>query len=418
MLKEINGFKMKGQPWFDETKWVSPMNFADGVMTDTVSKEVYIHDVTLRDGEQTTELNWTEEERIEIALLLNDLGVKSIEIGMPIVSQDIVRASQQLGEMGLKSELVGFCRAITDDVDAALTAKLPKIIIEHAVNPYTNLYGYRADQQKVIDRVVKAIDYAVERGLRVTFMGWDVTRSPIEGVLPVYEAVFKRCPVESVVFTDSFGVGTPRAIGKAIRTFKEAFPIPVEFHVHNEFGMAMGAVMEAVYAGVDGIHSSINGLGERTGNVATEEVIAALKLLLEVETGTDLSLVEKITTRIAEITGIVIPPNKPVSGRKLFWLESGVVVQAKSRIEEAGIPAAMTPYLASVTGRGDTEIVLGGSSGKENIQYYLDKLDMPYDETFDFETVLAEVKRLSRNVRRKLTDEEFRDIALAYGKKA
>lgn len=410
MFKEFDDFKMQGTPWYDETKWASPMNFEEGVMTDTLPKSIYIHDVTLRDGEQTVGLNWTEEERMEIALMLNDLGVRSIEVGMPIVSEDIVRASQKLSEMGLKSELVGFCRARTDDIDYAAEARLSRVIVEHAVNPYTNVYGYNADEQKVIDRVLKAADHAFNKGMKVTFMGWDVTRSPLESVMRVYREIVKRVPVESVVFTDSFGVATPRAVGRAVREFKKEFSCPMEFHVHNEFGMAMGAVLEAVYAGVDGIHSSINGLGERTGNVATEEVITALKVLLNVESGTNIQYVDKITKRIEEITRIVTPPNKPVTGKKLFWLESGVVVQAKTRMENAGISAAMAPYLPTVTGREPIHIVLGGSSGKDNIQYYLDKLGISYDDTFDFEGTLAKVKEVSRIKRRVLTDEEFLEI--------
>ena len=172
MLKEFDDFKLIGQPWYDESKWVSPMNYGKGVMTDTLSPSIYIHDVTLRDGEQTTGLNWTEEERIEIALLLNDLGVKSIEVGMPIISSDIVHACQRLSEMDLKSELVAFCRARNDDIDYAVEAQVKKIIVEHAVNPYTNLYGYKVDETKVIDRLLKALDYACGKGLKVTFMGW------------------------------------------------------------------------------------------------------------------------------------------------------------------------------------------------------------------------------------------------------
>lgn len=415
MLKEINGFKMHGEPYFNDSKWVSPMNFEAGVYDDTIAKSVYIHDVTLRDGEQTTEINWTYEERIEIALLLNELGVKSIEIGMPIISEDIVQASQVLSEMGLTSELIGFCRARTDDIDYAHKAKLKKVIVEHAVNQYTNALAYGVNDDEVVERVLKAIDAAFEYGMKVTFMGWDVTRSPLEQVMNVYRRITERVPVESVVFTDSFGVATPRAIGRAIREFKKNFNVPVEFHVHNEFGMAMGSVTEAVYNGVDGIHASINALGERTGNVATEEVIAALNILLNVPTGTKLELLDKVTTRLSEITRIPVHHNKPVSGRKLFWVESGVVVSAKQRMEAAGLQSAMTPYLPELIGREPTRIVLGGSSGKENIVYYLEKCNLTVDEDYDYPLVLADVKALSRDVRRALTDEEFTDIAIQHG---
>ena len=167
--------------------------------------------------------------------------------------------------------------------------------------------------------------------------------------------------------------------------------------------------MAAVYAGVDGIHSSINGLGERTGNVATEEVAAALELLLNIDTGIELKKIDKMTRMVEEITGIPIHRNKPVTGKRLFWLESGVPVQAKTRLEKAGIAAAMTPYLAEVVGRKNTEIVLGGSSGKENVQIYLDELDLPYDED-DISILVEKVKETGRKHRRILTKDEFIEI--------
>ncbi|MDD3783353.1 MAG: homocitrate synthase, partial [Limnochordia bacterium] len=193
---------------------------------------------------------------------------------------------------------------------------------------------------------------------------------------------------------------------KAISELKKELGAPVEFHVHNEFGMAMGSVLAAVYAGVDGIHSSINGLGERTGNVATEEVAAALEILLNVPTGVDISKIDKITKLVEGITGITIPPNKPVTGKRLFWLESGVVVHAKEKLERSGIPSAMTPYLPDLVGREPIQIVLGGSSGKASVQYYLDQLGVEVSEE-QLDTLVERIKDKGREKRDVLTKEEF-----------
>ncbi len=409
-MKIIENMKMDGMPYFNDKKWVSPMNFLNEVMPNTTSKKVYIHDVTLRDGEQTCGLNWTEDERVEVAVALNKLGVKSIEVGMPIISEDIVRAVRKLVDMNLDSEIIAFCRARNDDVDYAVEAGVTKVIIEHAVNPYTNYFAYKVETDELIERVVSSIEYAKSKGLRVTFMGWDVTRGTLDYAIKVYKEIVERTNPESVVFTDSFGVATPNAVFHAVRELKKALgDTPVEFHVHNEFGMAMGSVVAAVYAGVDGIHSSINGLGERTGNVATEEVAAALKILLNIDTGVNLEYIDEITKLVENITNIPIHSNKPVTGKKLFWLESGVPVQAKTRLEEGGIQAAMTPYLAELVGRENTQIVLGGSSGKENIQIYLENLNLKYNEE-DIEKLVEKVKEEGRKHRRVLTKEEFIDI--------
>lgn len=173
----------------------------------------------------------------------------------------------------------------------------------------------------------------------------------------------------------------------------------------------MGSVLAAVYAGVDGIHSSINGLGERTGNVATEEVAAALEILLNVKSGVDLKKIDRVTKMVEQVTGIVIPPNKPVTGKRLFWLESGVVVHAKEKLEKSGIPSAMTPYLPELTGREDIEIVLGGSSGKASVQYYLEKRGVEVtDEQLD--TLVDKIKEKGRVKRDVLSKEDF-DAILA-----
>ncbi|WP_312906599.1 hypothetical protein [Tissierella praeacuta] len=409
-MKIIENMPMEGTPYFNEKKWVSPMNFLSEVMPNTTSKNVYIHDVTLRDGEQTCGLNWTEQERVDIAVALDKLGVKSIEVGMPIISEDIVSAIRKLVDMNLDAEIIAFCRARKDDIDYAIKAGVSKIIVEHAVNPYTNYFAYKVETDELLERVIDSIEYAQSKGLKVTFMGWDVSRGTLDYAKKVYTEVVKRTNPEAVVFTDSFGVATPHAVFHVIRELKEALGnTPVEFHVHNEFGMAMGAVMAAVYAGVDGIHASINGLGERTGNVATEEVAAALEILLNVDTGINLEEIDSITKMVEEITNIPIHNNKPVTGKRLFWLESGVPVQAKTRLEEGGIAAAMTPYLAEIVGRENTKIVLGGSSGKENIQIYLEGLNLPYRDE-DIDKLVEKVKLEGRKHRRVLTEEEFLDI--------
>ncbi|NMB28194.1 MAG: homocitrate synthase [Tissierellia bacterium] len=409
-MKILENMPMEGAPYYSDKKWVSPMNFLPEVMPKTTSKKIYIHDVTLRDGEQTCGLNWTEDERVDIAVALNDLGVKSIEVGMPIISDDIVRAVRRLVDMNLDADIVAFCRARQDDIDYAIKAGVDKVIVEHAVNPYTNYYAYKVDTDQLLDRVISAIEYAKSKGLRVTFMGWDVSRGTLDYAKKVYAEVIEKTNPESIVFTDSFGVATPHAVYHVIKELKElAGDTPVEFHVHNEFGMAMGAVMAAAYAGVDGIHSSINGLGERTGNVATEEVAAALEILLNIDTGIKLDKIDGITKMVEEITNIPIHRNKPVTGKRLFWLESGVPVQAKTRLEQAGIPSAMTPYLAELVGRKNTEIVLGGSSGKENVQIYLDELELPYEEE-DIGILVEKVKEEGRKLRRILTKDEFIEI--------
>ena len=406
-MKVLDNMPMEGAPWFEKgVKWVSPMNFDPAVMPASTSKRVYIHDVTLRDGEQTCGLNWTEDERVEIGVALDDLGVDRIEVGMPAVSEDISRAITRLVKMNLRAAIVPFARCVKDDIDAAVKAGASHIVVEHAVNPYTCMYGYNCDTEKLVDRIVSSVNYAKEQGLATTFMGWDVTRATLDYVLGVYERVVEAAKPEAVVFTDSFGVASPHAIFHAISQLKARLPgVRVEFHVHNEFGMAMGSVIAAAYAGVDGIHSSINALGERTGNVATEEVAAGLKLLLGIDTGVDIGKLGEACSMVERITNIPTWRNKPVTGTRLFWLESGVVVDAKAKMEPAGLIPAMCPYMPEVVGHSPIEVVMGGSSGKASVKYFLEQRGVACTDA-QVEEILEKAKTLGRSLRRVLEPAE------------
>jgi len=372
-LKELAGMPMKGSPYFDENRWVSPLNFLDGAMAKRLPKKVAIHDVTLRDGEQTCGLVWREDDRVRIGEALNELGVDRIEVGMPIISEEEGNAVRRLKKMKLNSELVAFCRAMPKDLDAALEVGVDRIIVEHAINPYLNEYVYHRTMEQVVDTVTDCIEYVKKNGTKVSFMGWDATRAPIDYTLEAFKRIAHNAHPETMAFVDSFGVGTPYAIQFAFEELRKVVPeeTGLEFHVHNEFGMAMGSVIAAIVGGARTIHSSINGLGERTGNVATEQVAAALKILLNIDTGVDISKIGEVSRLVQDISHIAPADNSPVVGGRLFWVESGSVVDALDRLNSAGIQAAMTPYMPQLVGRPGPFVKIGAFSGKASIRYYV-----------------------------------------------
>ncbi len=408
--KELKEMQLNNTPYFDNTKWVCPKNFDEKIRGENALENIYIHDVTLRDGEQTCGLTWNEEQRVKIALALNDLGVKSIEVGMPIVSEENKRAIKRLVKMNLRSEIIPFARSLKKDVDESLACGAERIVIEHAVNPYDNECVYNVNSEQVIDRVVSTIEYAKEKGMKPTFMGWDTTRSTFDYVLHIFTEIAKRAKPHSIVFVDSFGVASPFAIEYFFTELKKNIPdIPLEFHVHNEFGLAMGSVFAAVRAGVSGIHSSINGLGERTGNVATEEVAAGLKILMGIDAGLDLTKIGEVSRLVEDISKIKVANNKPVVGKRLFWVESGIVVDALDKLNEAGIEPAMTPYLPSLVGMGEVQIKLGAFSGNASIKYWLKKLG--YEATDDQIKEITDIVRMEGRIRGTLLEtKDFKGI--------
>lgn len=372
-LIELEGMPMQGKPYFDEKRWVSPQNFLKGASYDKLPKKVSIHDVTLRDGEQTCGLVWREDDRVKIGEALNELGVDRIEVGMPIISDENRRAIKRLKQMNLKSEIVAFCRAMPKDIEAALEVGVDRVIVEHAVNPYLNAYVYHSTMDQVVEKVTSCIDMVRKNGTKVSFMGWDATRSSIDYVLGTFSRIAKSAEPETMAFVDSFGVGTPPSIQFAFEELRKVIPkkIGLEFHVHNEFGLAMGSVISAIIGGARTIHSSMNGLGERTGNVATEQVTAALKILLNIDTGVDISKLWNVSKLVQDISKFSPAYNNPVVGERLFWVESGVVVDALDKLNSSGINAAMTPYMPQLVGRPGPDIKYGAFSGNASVKYYL-----------------------------------------------
>jgi methanogen homocitrate synthase len=237
------------------------------------------HDVTLRDGGQAPGVVWRPQERVRIAPAPNDLGVEEIEGGMLTVP-DVQEATKTLLAMNLRAKIVPFARARQDDIDETLDAAASAAVVEHRLNPHLNNCARGLTQDSLVDRLSKWISHAKDQGVWTTFLDWDVIRASFDHVLSIYKQVPQFAHPDALVITDSFGVATPHAAQAAVRHFRAAFPdTPLELHIHNEFGLAMGPVTGAVGAGVDGIHASVNGLGDSTGNIPTEEIAAALEPL-------------------------------------------------------------------------------------------------------------------------------------------
>ena len=281
--------RLKGKPYFkDGSYWVSPFNFLiDEAIQDLKGKEVAIHDCTLRDGEQTAGVAFSVGERVRIAEALDGLGVSRIEVGMPPASPVIAEGMKQVVKRNLKAEVVGFVRTMNSDIDMAIDCGVKTVILEHIMNPFSCESAYGLEKAEVIDRIVSSAQYANEKGLKTIFMGWELTRGDdLDYIKDVYTALARDSKLDGLSVVDTVGVALPRAVGFIFKKLGEWLPgVPLEFHTHNEFGIANGAILEAVANGATVIHTAMNGLGERTGNAATEEVAMMLELLAGVKTG-------------------------------------------------------------------------------------------------------------------------------------
>ncbi len=276
-LQELENIPLENVPYFDGDTWVCPINFEPNIKN-RYPEKVEIHDVTLRDGEQTVGVAWKEDERILITELLDELGVDRIEVGMPIVSKSIQEAIKTLVNKNLKADLVTLCRAKVDDVKLSMDLGIKHDIVEHPINPYICKQAYDIDVDGLLDRIITATRYAKEHGLHTTFL----VGMPLEPIYRIYTKIYSmvvnEAAPDTVTLTDTFGVALPETVEFAIRELQKVIPnTPIEFHGHNEFGLAVADSLAAVRGGAKVIHTAINGLGERTGNAPTEEVVAALE---------------------------------------------------------------------------------------------------------------------------------------------
>lgn len=408
--EEFDFYPLEGQAYFDNDRfWVSPLNFLPENLKGLPEK-VLIHDCTLRDGEQTPKVTYTKNERIRIAQQLDELGVDRIEIGMPIISEDLRDAIKKVMKLNLNSEIVSFARAHPDDVSLSVECGVRNIIVEHTVNPYLCKYAYNLSEDDVKKRIYDNVAAAKKAGLWTCFMGWDFSRTPLEFSRKLYQAAVDA-GADALTIVDTFAVATPQAIGYAIRKMREWFPgVQLEFHVHNDFGLGMATSMAAVQNGANVIHTAMNALGERTGNLATEEVATTFGMLTGNRTNVDLSKLQETSRVISDITGIYPNVNKTVFGKNCFGIESGVVSHYTEALRQVGFKPIAYPYLPEVVGRKEEDYFIGYGSGRLTIDFYLDRNGFGDATMEQREAVLNAVKQECLVRRNLLSEEDFVSI--------
>jgi len=368
---------------------------------DRATRRVGFYDTTLRDGEQAVGVALDPEQKLEIARLLDGLGIERIEAGFPRVSADDARAIGLIADAGLDAEVWGFSRAVPADVEALIELGLRHSVIEAPVSDL-KLAAYGVDRDTMLERIRKAVAFAVEHGIHVAYFGVDGTRGDLEFLERVYTTAVEAGAREAVV-VDTLGVATPEAAAYLVAKVRSWVDVPVHWHGHNDFGLATAAAVAAVDAGATWIHGTINGMGERAGNASLPEVALALGALYGVETSLRLERARDVSQRVRELAGYEVEPWKPLVGETLFRRESGAVA---SQFHD---PPSIEPYAADLVG-ADRTLVLGKKSGIDSIRIKCAELglDVPPEQHAE---LLARVKQLGAEKRGLVTDEELRRLA-------
>ena len=410
----MNATKFRTDQWY-----VSPWNFYPEVTKDfKINHKVKIHDVTLREGEQQTGVVFTRDDKVEIAKKLAELGVDRIEAGMPAVSQQDADAVKAIVDLNLGPEIFAFCRCMASDIEMAKKAGCKGATLEIACNPLfvEKAYGKTIDWAK--KAAIEATLAAKELGLYVSFFTIDGTRTEIDVLLDIVDEIQSNGHMDAFVLADTFGCVHPQSVFPIISKVKQRFNnIPVESHMHMHFGLGAANTLTAVAAGAEVAHVAMSGIGEGAGNTPLEDVVLSLKCLYGVETRVKTEKFCEVSKFIcAKANNHPLPPNRPMVGRDVFIVESGIGVMFFENAEKNGDSTLVGSIQPELVGQPGWQFALGKKSGLFSVQRFLREIGVSLDKDKQ-EIVLEKIKELSLRERRLVTLEEFKKfVAEVFGK--
>ena len=341
---------------------------------------VYFFDTTLRDGEQTPGVSLQTPEKIEIAKGLVRLGIDVIEAGFPAASPGDFDAVQTIAREVKGTTICGLARANEKDVqkvaDALKDAERSRLHVFIATSEIHMKYKLKMTRQEVLDRVKSILEFAKGKFDEIEFSGEDAARTDLDFLCEVFGvAIAGGATIINV--PDTVGYMNPNEFGDKIRYIKEHTPgienAIISVHCHDDLGLANANTLAAIKAGARQVEGTINGLGERAGNVAIEEVVMALKTrhdyFDDLQVNIDTKQFTKVSKLVSRLTGVVVPPNKPIVGSNAFAHESGI--HQHGMMSNPETYEIMTP---ESVGAEKTDLVLGKHSGRHAFADHLAKL--------------------------------------------
>ncbi len=401
---------MANQPWKTNDWFVSEWNYADEVRKDfKFAKNIKVHDITLRDGEQQTGVILTMDDKIRIAEGLAEAGVHRIEAGMPIVSPSDAAAIKAIVKRNLGPQIFAFSRCMKEDVQRAIDTGVNGVVMEIPSSKHMVDIAYKWPMEKAIETSIEATRFAHANGLEVVFFPIDFSRAEMNWVLDLIERVGKEGHMDALALVDTFGVVSPHAMQYFVRQVKKRINKRLEAHFHQDFGMGVANTIMALAEGVEVMHTTVLGVGERAGNTPMEETVMALLTMYGIDIGLDYSKLTPLANLVQKLCGVVVPTNKPVVGNSLYQIESGIIASWFKNCGDEFV-TELFPVRASFVGQPPATVVMGKGSGIDSVKMWLEHAGI---EASDEEAlkITAGVKNYSLKTKQLLTEAEFLAIA-------
>ena len=338
---------------------------------DTEPKKIRVLDSTLREGEQHPGVSFTNKERIQVAWMLDYFGVDQIEIS-PVVSPDHKESTKTIIKQGLKADIVSHGRALKEDIDVSLSCDAKWVAAYLGISDIHLKDKLRITKEQALERAVETVSYAKKHGLSIRFTVEDGSRADPEFLIKVCKAI-EEAGVDRISLPDTVGIMRPIGMYNFVKSVRAEVSTPLDVHVHNDIGFALANAFSACDAGVDQIHTTIDGIGERTGIPSLAEVAVALTFLYKSPNDFRLDMLGDLSRLIEQYTTIKPYDSKPIVGTSAYKHKAGTHLAAILQN-----PAAYEPIPPRVVGNHRT-IVFGELAGKTGASYLMSLLGIKKD---------------------------------------
>lgn len=369
-------------------------------------RQIYVVDTTLRDGEQTAGVVFANEEKLAIATMLSDLGVDQLEVGIPTMGGDEKNAIKSIVKRNLKSSIMAWNRAVISDIQESIDCGVDAVAISISVSDIHIKNKLKTSREWVLENMVKSVEYAKKNGLYVSVNGEDASRADREFLIKFMKAA-KEVGADRFRYCDTVGVMGPFQIEEEIKCLHDNTKLDIEMHTHNDFGMATANAIAGLRGGANHVGVTVNGLGERAGNAALEEVVMALKFVYDCDVDMDTTMFREISEYVSKASGRELPIWKAIVGTNMFAHESGI--HADGAIKNPKNYEAFDPSVVGL----ERQIVIGKHSGKAAIVNKFKEYNIELSNE-EASVILEMVRSTSVRLKRSLFDKEIVGLYKEY----